>query len=289
MEDTPLDDDWIQVLVDNAYRWRSILLNRYPEEIVRRLRSSPSGLDSLIFHFIDIPHDCRLFNLIRPNLRKLVPFGATFPLNFDPELGLEELFLHSAQEVRENGSRSELGVSKFHLFLQANPNLRILLLHGHLTPTPNDHGLQSVGLPKLEEVTISDSQVLHLFRSEHCVKVRFNVYSVIERPRRSTWTTPVHPLRKVGRFKITVTNRYLRVRAVTGSHKVQVSLDTGIPDYGLVHSMLEDFLNEAEKDTHISARVELELFGGKSQDSDFDPRLEILDLLQTPVWDPSSG
>ncbi|KAG9046333.1 hypothetical protein FS837_004602 [Tulasnella sp. UAMH 9824] len=282
------DESWIQLLVDNAYRWKSLRLVAYPENIVQRLVSSPSMLDSLEIQFISIPDDCRLFSLIRPNLRKLVLLDATFPHDFDPELGLEELFLHSAHESRATRGRIKLSVSKFHQFIQANPKLRILHLHGHLTASPNDNDLQSVNLPKLEDVTISNSQVLHLFRSDYCAKVRFEVYSVIERPQPLAWTTPVHTLRRVGRFKITVGNKYLRVTAMTGPYKVQVSLDTGVPSYGLVYSMLEDFLNEAEKDTHISARVELELFADKPTDNDFDPRLDVLKLFQTPVWDPSS-
>ncbi|KAG8920169.1 hypothetical protein FRC00_010390 [Tulasnella sp. 408] len=280
---------WIQTLVDNAYRWKSVRLGAYPRNMFERLVSSPSILDSLEIQFIDIPHDCRLFNLVRPNLRKLSLLDATFPHHFDPELGLEELFLHSAYERRQNGTRCELSVSKFHQFLQANPNLRILQLHGHLTASPNDHGLQSVDLPKLEEVTIASSQVLHLFRSRHCVKVRVQVYSVIERPQSIAWATPVHISRRVGSFKITVGSKYLRITAVNGPYKAQVSLDTGVPSYGLVYSMLEDFLDEAEKDAQLSPRVELELFADKPPDHDFDPRLDVLKLFQTPVWDPSSG
>ncbi|KAG8894474.1 hypothetical protein FRC01_012940 [Tulasnella sp. 417] len=285
--------DWTKLLVDNAHRWKSLVLDGYSLEFTEQIESSPLKLDHLNFQFVEIPHDCKLFNLIRPKLRKLHLGVVTIPHSFDPTLGLEELQLYDVYEQIEDGWATTLSASKFHQFLQTNPNLRILEIDEVADASPNDSGLQPVSLPRLENVTSLKSQVLHLFRAEHCVDVRFTVRSVAETPPLSAWTTFVHTLRRVERLKITVSDSYLSLRAVGGPYKVELLLDTS--DAGdenmrnLVYSMLKDILDEAEKDTPIRARVDIALFAFKRWRSDFDVSFEILKLLQTPVCDFSSG
>ncbi|KAG8912925.1 hypothetical protein FRC00_003466 [Tulasnella sp. 408] len=289
LNDVYEDDHVVQLLADSAYRWRSVLLFEYPGEIIRRLGSSPSTLDTLNIHVTQIPEDCRLFNLIRPNLRKLTLVKSTIPYNFDPTLGLEELYFSDVREYGEDGNRRALSIHKFRHFLQANSNLQSLSLYGSVYASPSDRDLQSINLPKLENVVMHVPDAFHLFRAEHCVAVRFRAGYWTERPPPTAWTTPGHTLRGVKRMKISVTPGCLRVTAVTKPYKVEVTLDGMYGDSRLPCSILEDFLNEAEKDSPISARVELGLFADNPPGGDFDIGLETLKLLQTPVWDPSSG
>ncbi|KAG8925482.1 hypothetical protein FRC00_003924 [Tulasnella sp. 408] len=290
LNDVYEDDHVVQLLADSAYRWRSVLLFEYPREIIRRLGSSPFTLDTLNIHVTQIPEDCRFFNLIRPNLRKLTLVKSTIPYNFDPTLGLEELHFSDVREYRKDGIRHYLSVHTFHQFLQANPKLQVLELYGYVYPSRSNHTLQSINLPKLENVVMHVPNAFHLFWAEHCVAVRYLAGYLVERPPPSAWTTPGHTLRRVERMKISVTSGCLRVTAVTGPYKVEVTLD-GMSGHSerLLCSILEDFLDEAEKDIPISARVELGLFADKPPGRDFDLGLEVLKLLQTPVWNPSSG
>ncbi|KAG8922153.1 hypothetical protein FRC01_014403 [Tulasnella sp. 417] len=286
------DGDWIQLLVETAHRWRSVLFIHYFKTVTEGLGSLPLMLEDLEIRITEIPNDCKLFNLVRPNLRRLYLIAVTIPHNFDPRMGLEELRLYRITERREDGMRYTLSTSKFHEFFQTNPNLRILQQYDSLAASPNDGGLQSVDLPKLEEVTTCGSQILHLFRAEHCHWVRFTVRSIRETPPLSAWTTLAHTLRRVERLTIVASDASLSIRELGGPYKVEVSLDVHAARdedrRNLVYSMLKVILDEAEKDAQISARVELALFATRKSRSKTDPRLEVLELLQTPVSHSSS-
>ncbi|KAG8922152.1 hypothetical protein FRC01_014402 [Tulasnella sp. 417] len=286
------DDDWIRLLVENAHRWRSILFVNYFNKVVAQLGSPPLRMDTVKIQCTNILRDCKLFNPVRPTLRKLDLLVVTIPHNFDPTLGLEELDLTDIMERREDGTTRKPPISRFHQFLQANPNLRRLKLHDHLAHSPNDRDLRSVDLPKLREVAISGSQVLHLFRAENCRAAQFTVRSIRDNPPLSAWTTLAHTLRRVQRFKIMVNDTWLWVGDVGGSYRVGVRLDVTAAIHeerqNLVYSMLKGILDEAEKDAQISACVELELFATRESGSDSDLNLEVLDLLQTPVSRSSS-
>ncbi|KAG8898290.1 hypothetical protein FRC01_010962 [Tulasnella sp. 417] len=286
------DGDWTQLLVDNASRWRSLVIDGYPLEFAAQLGPSPLNLVSLNIHLTDIPHDCSLFSLIRPNLRKLELTALVIPHTFDPTLGLEELQLYNVYERLEDGSTDRLSVTKFHQFLQTNPNLRVLELNEIAQASPNDSVPQQVSLPRLEEFTSYTSRVLNLFRAEHCVDLRIYECLVKEPPPLSTWATSVHAIRRVEQLTITVADSYLSLQGAGGPYHVELCVATtevGYEDEGdVIYSVLNDILDEAEKDTHISARVELALFviGRKSA---FDVALSVLKLLQTPFSDFSLG
>ncbi|KAG8922151.1 hypothetical protein FRC01_014401 [Tulasnella sp. 417] len=156
--------------------------------------------------------------------------------------------------------------------------------------------MTSVDLPKLEEVAIFGSQVLPLFRAEHCRAVRFIGRSIRETPPSSAWMTLAHTLKRVKRFEILVDDTELWVRDVDhdGSYdEVNVQLDVIAARQeerkNLIYSMLKDILDEAEKDTQISAHVDLALFATWESGSDSDLNLEVLELLQTPASHSSSG
>ncbi|KAG8899749.1 hypothetical protein FRC01_010388, partial [Tulasnella sp. 417] len=116
-----------------------------------------------------------------------------------------------------------------------------------------------------------------------------------EPPPLSAWTTMAHTLRGVERPKIAVNDSYLRIQPMGGPYHAELFLDTSEARYedtgNVVYSLLKDILDEAEKDAHIPARVELSLFTSTAYgwSSDFDLALEVLKLLQTPVCDFSSG
>ncbi|KAG9043757.1 hypothetical protein FS837_009162 [Tulasnella sp. UAMH 9824] len=283
------DDHLVQLLADSAYRWQSVLLFEYPLEIIRRLGSLPSTLDTLNIHVTHIPQDCRFFNLIRPNLRKLILVKSTIPYDFDPTLGLEELHFSDVREYREDGKRRHLSIRTFHHFLQANPNLQALELYGSVYSSPSNRDLQPINLPKLENVVMHVPKAFHLFRAEHCLAVRLHAGWLAEKPSPSAWTTPGHTLRRVERMMISVTYECLRVLAVTGPYNVEVTLDGMYGDSDHRCSVLQDFLNEAEKHSPISASVSLGLFTNQQTSRGSGIGLEILELLQTPVWDPCSG
>lgn len=289
-----LDEDSIQILVDHAHRWSSVVFYAYFEQFVAQLGRSPLMLDTLEIWFTTIPHNCKLFSLIRPNLRKLSLNTVSIPQTFDPTLGLEELYLYDVSELWEDETiGSDLSVSKFYQFLCANPNLRILQHEGGNYPGPNDRCLQTVNLPKLKSVTIFSSQILHLFRAEECAQVSFTVHTVWEKPPPSAWTTFVHALKGVERFVISVGDGSLSITAAAGPCTVDLFLDNIEARDGdsgmLAYSMLEDILDEAERDMPILARVELSLRAPNMSSSDFDVNLEVLKLIQTPVSDSSSG
>ncbi|KAG9046335.1 hypothetical protein FS837_004604 [Tulasnella sp. UAMH 9824] len=258
---TSLDEDLIQLLVDHAHRWSSLVLYAYFEQFVARLGSSPSTLDTLELQFTTISHDCKLFNLIRPNLRKLSLGTVTIPHTFDPTLGLEELYLYDVYEPSEDGRSNDLSINKFYQFLLANPNLRILQHEGGADTGPNDRSLQT------------------------CVEASFTVHTVTERPPPSAWTTFVHALKRVEEFVIHVGDGSLSITAVAGPCTVDLFLDHIKARDGnseiLACSMLEDILDEAERDTPNLAYVGLALLGPNY--------LEVLKLIQTPVFDSSLG
>ncbi|KAG8893773.1 hypothetical protein FRC01_013355, partial [Tulasnella sp. 417] len=116
-----------------------------------------------------------------------------------------------------------------------------------------------------------------------------------EPPPLSAWTTMAHTLRGVERLKIAVNDSYLSIRTVGGPYHVELFLDTSEARYedtgNVVYSVLKDILDEAEKDTHLLARIELSLFTSMAHgwSRDFEVALEVLKLLQTPVCDFSSG
>ncbi|KAG8922811.1 hypothetical protein FRC01_013570, partial [Tulasnella sp. 417] len=284
------DGDWIQLLVENAHRWRSVRLLAYVKELAAQLGPSPLTLEYLELRITWIPDDYRLFNLVRPNLRRLFLMAATVPHNFDPRLGLEELRLLRVEELRDDGTKDALSTSKMHEFLQTNPNLRSLGVVA--VAPPNDHRLQSVDLPKLEHVTTNGSQVLDLFRAEHCLTVSLRLTSITETPPLGAWATLAHTLIRVERIKIVVGDASLYIREQGGPYKVNVHLVVsdarGVDRRNLVYSMLKDILDEAEKDGQISARVELALFATRESGSDSDPNLEVLELLRTPKSHSSS-
>ncbi|KAG8897967.1 hypothetical protein FRC01_011081 [Tulasnella sp. 417] len=235
-----------------------------------------------------IPRDCKLFDLVRPNLRILDLAHLTIPDNVDPTLGLEELRLNDIEEQRGDGTIHKLPISKIHQFLQANPHLRRLELSDSLKAAPNYGSLQAVKLPKLEEATSLGSQLLHLFRAEHCRSIRFTVDGLRETPPLSAWTTLVHTLRRVERLKIMIiSDACLSIKDRGGPCKVEVFLAARAARdedrRNLVYSMLKNILDEAEKDVQLSARVELALFATRKAGSDSDLNLEVLKLLQTPV------
>ncbi|KAG8950886.1 hypothetical protein FRC00_007504, partial [Tulasnella sp. 408] len=289
-----LDEDLIQLLVDHAHRWSTVVFYAYFEQFVARLGPSPLVLDTLEIRFTTISHDCKLFSLIRSSLRRLSLNTVSIPQTFDPTLGLEELYLYDVSELLEDGTiGGDLSVSKFYQFLRANPNLRILQHEGGSYPAANDRGLQTVNLPKLKDVTIFSSQILHLFRAEQCIQVSFTVHTVSEKPPPSAWTTFVHALKRVERFLIHVGDGSLSVTAVAGPCTVDLFLDNIDAEDGdsgiLAYSLLEDILDEAERDTPILAGVELSLRAPNLSRGNFDVNLEVLKLIQTPVLDPSSG
>ncbi|KAG8922813.1 hypothetical protein FRC01_013572 [Tulasnella sp. 417] len=285
------DDDWIRLLAENVRRWRSIWFDHYFNELVAQLGSSPLMMDELIIHGASIPHDCKLFNPIRPNLRRLDLVAVTILHDFDPMLGLEELRLSGIREQREDGTIDESPISKIHQLLQANPNLRTLKID-HIPSSRNEHSLQSVDLPKLEEVAMFGSQVLPLFRAEHCRAVRFTVRSITETPPSSAWTTLAHTLKRVKRFEIRVDDTELWFGDGDGSYEVNVLLGVITPIHeerkDLIYSLLKDILDEAEKDAQISAHVDLALFATWESGGASDLNLEVLELLQTPASHSSS-
>ncbi|KAG8922150.1 hypothetical protein FRC01_014400 [Tulasnella sp. 417] len=283
------DGEWIPLLVENAHRWRSVWFAGYNfNKVVAQLGPAPLMMDSISIKLGIIPRDCKLFDLVRPNLRKLELASVSIPDSLDPTLGLEELRLC---ESRERTQRN-LPSSKIRRFLQANPNLRRLDLSQQLSANPNDRDLQPVELPKLEEVAINGSQLLQLFRAEHCRAVHYTAHSIIENPPLSAWTTLANTLRRVKRLKIIVNDTWLWVGDVGGPDQVEVRLEVAAKTHeerqNLVFSLLKDILDEAEKDAQIYAHVELELFATRESGSDSNLNLRVLDLLQTPVPHSSS-
>lgn len=288
----PQGMDWIQLLVNNAHRWRSINLFENLHDFMARLDRSPSILRELRVGFTHIPHDCILFNPISPELRKLRLFMVTIPHSFNPHLGLEELYLIGSGELEEDTGDVALSINKVHQFLQGNPNLRILRLEGGYKGSPNQRNLQPINLTKLEEVEIKDCQVLHLFQAERCVKFRFRMNLIEEKPSLNAWTTFAHALKRVERLKIVIRDGSLDISCMDRLYGADIELGSIQPRGGdsgpLTYSILEDILNESEKVAPISARVELALFTANKSDSGFDVGLEVLKLLQTPITPPPS-
>ncbi|KAG9046334.1 hypothetical protein FS837_004603 [Tulasnella sp. UAMH 9824] len=287
------DHHWIQPVVDNVHRWKSVMFHGYPEEIVARLESRPSVLEAFGIERAGLPDDCKLFNLVKPNLRKLSLSLVNISHRFDPPLGLEELHLHTVVELGEDGKFGFLSTNKVRQFLQKSPNLRILLLEGPSRRSPNDHELRPIALPKLEEVSTVTSQVLHLFYAENCLKFSTGMKLIQERPPLSSWVTFARVLRRVDRLKITVEDDSLNFEAVAEPYEVGLGLcriGAGFRDCGrLVCSILEDILDEVEKDQPISAHVELALLTTNRSGSGFDVGLAVLELLQIPVSGASSS
>ncbi|KAG8922812.1 hypothetical protein FRC01_013571 [Tulasnella sp. 417] len=290
----PLDDDWIPLLVENAHRWRSIAFSGYDDfsKLVAQLGPSPLMMDSISIKLAIIPLDCKLFDLVRPNLRKLELATVIIPDSLDATLGLEELRLSGIKERMEDGTQRKSPNSKFRRFLQVNPNLRRLELSQECSANPNDRDLQPVDLPKLEEVAIYGSQLLQLVRAEHCRAVRYIANWITENPPLSAWTTLAHTLRRVKRLKIIVSDASLWVGDVGGPDQVEVRIQvSAVSDeerHNLLFSLLKDILDEAEKGAQISAHVELGLFATREWGSDLDLNLRVLELLQTPVPHSSS-
>ncbi|KAG8920170.1 hypothetical protein FRC00_010391, partial [Tulasnella sp. 408] len=243
------DHHWIQPVVDNVHRWKSVMFYGYPEDIVTRLESRPSMLEAFGMERAGIPDDCKLFNLFKPNLRKLSLTQVNISHRFDPPLGLEELHLHCVVEL-EDGRFGYLSTNKVHRFLQKSPNLRILQLEGPCSRSPNDHTLRPVALPKLEEVSTVTSQVHHLFYAENCLNFSIGMKLTQERLPLSSWATFARVLKRVERLKITVEDDSLNFEAVAGPY--------------------EDILDEVEKDQPIAAHVELALFTANRSGSGFD-------------------
>ncbi|KIO31684.1 hypothetical protein M407DRAFT_4967 [Tulasnella calospora MUT 4182] len=171
-----------------------------------------------------IPDDCKLFNIVRPNLQKLSLSLVAISHSFDPPLGLEELHPHCVSELRKEGYRGILSVSKVHQFLQGSPNLRFLQLEGPCGRSPNGHELQPVNLPKLEKVSTVTSQVLHLFYAENCLDVSVGMKMVEERPPLRSWVTFARALRRVERLMIVVEDGSLNSEAVEGPYEIALGL-----------------------------------------------------------------
>ncbi|KAG8922815.1 hypothetical protein FRC01_013574, partial [Tulasnella sp. 417] len=288
------DQHWIQPLVDNVHRWKSVMFCGYPEDIVARLESPPSMLDTFVIERTGIPDDCKLFNLVRPNLRKLSLILVTISHSFDPPRGLEELLLHCVAELREDRKIGAVSMNKVHQFLQRSPNLRILQLEGPCGYSPDGHELQPVALPKLEKVSTITSETLHIFYAENCLDISMGMKRIEERPPLRSWATFACALRRVERLKIVVGDGSLDFVAEAGPYEVELALCQIRPRSGdsgrLVCSILQDILDEAEKNEPISARVELALsIPNRESGSGLDAGLEVLELLQTPVSDASSG
>ncbi|KIO31686.1 hypothetical protein M407DRAFT_218878 [Tulasnella calospora MUT 4182] len=258
-EGNPMHSRSVQLLLDNTHRWRSLVLDRDRGKFVALLKSLSPSLTNVGIRNATIPRDYRLFSLVRQNLRRLALFGVTIAHDFDPPLGLEDLEITYCEELSENGLIRPFSANKFHQFLHANPNLRILELTEISYTSIEDHGLQPVNLSKLEKVTVNGFQVFDLFLAEPHVEVDLTLRVSGRRP----------PLRE------------------GGPNKVEICLDSMASDEDLRNSILEDILDEAEKDGHISARVELALLEERETDSDVS--LEVLKLLQTPVSDSFSG
>lgn len=287
------DHHWIQPVVDNVHRWRSVMFYGYPEDIVARLETWPSIMEAFGMERTGIPDDCKLFNLVKSGLRRLSLISVHISHRFDPPLGLEELHLHCVLEIGEDGRFGSLSTNKVHQFLQKSPNLRILQLEGPCYRSSNGQELPPVALPKLEEVSTVTSQVHHLFYAENCLNFSIGMKLIRERPPLSSWATFARVLRRVERLKITVEDDSLNFEAVGGPYEVWLglcSIGARSRDCGrLVLSILQEILDEVEKDRPISAHVELALFTTNGLGSGFDVGLAVLELLQTPVSDASSG
>ncbi|KIO31687.1 hypothetical protein M407DRAFT_218881 [Tulasnella calospora MUT 4182] len=287
LECIPMASRSVQLLLDNTLRWRSLMLDGGLEEFVPLLKSTLPSVTNVDIHNKTIPRDYRLFSLVRPNLRRLSLYRVVIAHDFDPPLGLEDLEITNCAERLENRWISALSTNKFHQFLNANPNLRILELKEVSYTSFEDHGLQPVNLSKLEKLTVVGFQVIDLFLAEHHVEVDLTLRVSEGKPPLRAWTTFVRGLRKVKRVTIAVTDGFLHITGEGGPNKVKICLDVRASYKDLRNSILEDILNDAEKDAHISARVELALLD--RSDGDPDVSLEVLKLLQTPVSDSLSG
>ncbi|KIO31685.1 hypothetical protein M407DRAFT_218876 [Tulasnella calospora MUT 4182] len=285
-----MDCQCVQLVIDNAHRWRTLAVYGCLQEFAARLELPPSILTDVEIQSSIILRDCKLFTFVGPNLRRLTLTSVVIAHDFDPPVGLEDLQLVKARERSESGSIRDLPANKFHQFLNANPNLRILRLGAFSRRARDRCGLQPVNLPKLEKVTLFGSQVFGLFWAEHCLEACLTLRCDEEKPPLGAWTTFVHGLRKAERVEIGVCDGDIFISTVGGPSTIEISLNRSDPRYGSLRiSILEDFLNEAEKDAHISAPVELGLLTRGESGSNFDFNLEVLKLLQTPVSDSLSG
>ncbi|KAG8962695.1 hypothetical protein FRC05_005151 [Tulasnella sp. 425] len=288
------DTEWMQLLVNHAHRWRSISFDKYFREMIAILDSSPPTLEILSLTFATIPPDCKLFSPGSTHLRKLTLTVVDLPKNFDPPFELEELYLSNIFEPYESSTYVCISMQRLHRFLQASPGLRSLALDGPCNKFPGDNERPPVNLPKLQDVQISCpscSSIIRLFRAEHCTQVKFDLRSSIERPPLMAWATLVHALKRAEELKIIVRDTSLCIQSKPNT--VGLTFQFVGAEYGdskrLACSILEDILNETERDSPLSARIELTLLTIYQRNGDFDVAIEILKLLQPTISEPSSG
>ncbi|KAG8938871.1 hypothetical protein FRC04_007398 [Tulasnella sp. 424] len=286
----------IRLLARHTHRWRSIVFDEDYEDMIATLGSSPPILETLSISSITIAPDCKLFIPASTRLRKLTLSGVVLPQNFDPPFNLEKLVLDCISEPNGSGGYVSISMRSLHRFLQGSPGLRSFAVVGPCSKSADEEELLPVDLPNLQDVDILQvfhlgASALHVFRAEHCPQVNFSLGWINKRPPLMVWATLVHALKRAKELEIGVRDRSLSIRSKPNI--VGLSLWDVVAESGdlksLTYSILEDILNEAERDSPLSARIELALLTTDQGNGDFNVALEVLKLLQTPIIEPSSG
>ncbi|KAG8938873.1 hypothetical protein FRC04_007400 [Tulasnella sp. 424] len=293
--------EWMRPLIDHAHRWRSLSISsislcKFLWERIAILDSSLPMLEILSLTCTRMASDFKFFNSHSIHLRKLALAAVHLPRNFEPPFELEELYLSGINEPGESGTYVPISMRRLHRFLQASPGLRSFTLNGPCTKSAEDGELPPVDLHKLQDVKIDRAFIVHLFRAEHCAQVAFNLGSLAadERPPLMAWATLVHALKRAEELEILIRDGYLRIWSKPNTVRLSISLQFArLPDYGdsirLMYSILKDILNEAERDSSLTARIKLTLWNTEQWNRSFDIALKVLKLLQTPITEPSSG
>ncbi|KAG8990190.1 hypothetical protein FRB90_001866, partial [Tulasnella sp. 427] len=281
----PPDDRWIQLLLDNAYRWKKISFRMHFNQVMARLNSSPNMLEWISVRGGRFPPDCTHFNSICQNLRYLRLERTFIPPNSNFAFGLEHLGLFKLQGDTPSRLAS---VNTIHRILRDNPGLTSLVITGYFATHPDDDRLQQLTFPNLETLRLYSAPILHLIKAERCAELTF-WDSIHLQPTPNTWITPVHALRGAGNLHLRMEPSALIVQsAESPSPKVRIDLEsmTTISLWlNLSFNVIDELLRKLTRGTSVVVKLTLSQQEGLSS---LEFGLKVLERLKAPIRDPSS-